>query len=39
MKITVCNKCGSPTSRANEDSLEYCNDCGIVEDNTHEEQI
>lgn len=35
--VEICDKCGQEVS--NRDGIAYCEECGVVEGNTHEELI
>ena len=37
--ILICDLCGEEAHRVAPDFVDYCDDCGIVEANTHEEII
>ena len=37
--ILVCDKCGDEAYRIAPEFVDYCNECGVVEGNTHEEEV
>lgn len=38
MQVLICDRCGGEAGVRGPDSLDWCNECGIVEGNTHFEE-
>ncbi len=37
-KILICDRCGEEARLTGDDALDYCDECGVVEGNTHYEE-
>jgi len=37
--LTICDRCGEVCSTVTDDALDFCSDCGVVEGNTHTEEV
>ena len=38
MKWLICNRCGAECGVRGPDSIDWCDECGVVEGNTHIEE-
>jgi hypothetical protein len=38
MKWLICDRCGAECSVRGPDSIDWCDECGVVEGNTHIEE-
>jgi rubrerythrin len=37
--VLICNRCGGEAGRKGDDAVDWCDDCGVVEGNTHYEPV